>query len=141
MYTPYGYIIKNGKAAIEEKAAAQIRELYHAYLSGFSLADAAEKAGIKRYHATIIRMLTNKQYIEDDFYPQIIDNDIFEKAQTERLRRAQMLGRIREPAVQKAVIQILHFSAPSPKHLYDDPFKQAEYAYSLIESEVITDSE
>jgi hypothetical protein len=140
-HTPYGYIIKNGKAVVDEKVAAQIRELFHAYLSGLSLADAGAKVGIRRYHATIAKMLTNKLYIEDDFYPPIIDNDIFEKAQTERLRRAQMLGRIREPEVKKAVLQSQHFSAPSPKQLYDDPFKQAEYAYSLIESEVITGGE
>ncbi|HWQ89983.1 MAG TPA: recombinase [Desulfitobacteriaceae bacterium] len=140
-HTPYGYIIVNGKAVIDKKAAVQIRELFQAYLSGLSLAYAAKKVGLKRYHASITGILSNKRYIEDDYYPQIIDDGIFEKAQTERLRRAQMLGRIREPAAQKAVIQSLHFSAPSPKQLYDDPFKQAEYAYSLIESEVITDSE
>ena len=30
---------------------------------------------------------------------------------------------------------------PTPDELYDDPFKQAEYAYSLIESEVIHDGD
>lgn len=138
-HTPYGYVIKNGKAVIDERAAAQIRELFHAYLSGLSLSDSAKEVGIKRYHASITKMLTNKQYVEDGFYPRIIDNDTFEKVQTERLRRAKILGRIHDAEMQETTIQRLHFSTPSPQQLYDDPFKQAEYAYNLIESEVITD--
>lgn len=60
-HTPFGYIIENGKAIIDEKAEAQIRNLFQLYLSGLSLADAAGKAGIKRCHASISRILTNKR--------------------------------------------------------------------------------
>lgn len=140
-HTPYGYIIKNGKATIDEKAAKQIKELYNSYLLGLSLADAAEKAGIKRYHATIAMMLTNKKYMGDDFYPRIIDEDAFQQAAGERLKRAHMLGRIRETETHKSIIPKLRFTAPTPKQFHDDPYEQAEYAYSLIESEVIDDGE
>lgn len=140
-HTPYGYIIKNGKAAIDEKTAKQIKELFHSYLSGLSLANAAEKAGIKRYHASISKMLTNKLYIGDGFYPQIIDEDVFHLVGSERLRRAQMLGRVREQEVRKQIILKSRFTTTLLKQLYDDPFKQAEYAYSLVEREVITDGE
>ena len=50
-----------------------------------------------------------------------------------------MLGRIREQEMPKSVISNLQFVAPAPQPIYDDPFQQAEYAYSLIESEVIAD--
>ena len=140
-HIPFGYIIKNGKAIIDEKAAAQIRDLFQLYLSGLSLADAAEKAGIKRCHASISRILTNKRYLGDDFYPQIINEEMIKQVETEKLRRAQMHGRIREQEMPKSVIPNLQFAAPAPQHLYDDPFQQAEYAYSLIESEVIADGE
>ena len=50
-----------------------------------------------------------------------------------------MLGRIREPAVKEKGLKRYRFSIAKPEQLYDDPFKQAEYVYSLIESEVIED--
>ncbi|ROR28088.1 hypothetical protein EDD66_10526 [Mobilisporobacter senegalensis] len=140
-HTPYGYIIRNGKAVIDEMAAEQVKILYQSYLSGLSLANAAHRAGIKRCHATISNMLTNKRYLGDEYYPPIIEEPIFQQAETERLRRAQMLGRIREPEMKSMVIPKLRFIAPISKKLYDDPFTQAEYAYSLIESEVIADNE
>ncbi|MGC8718384.1 MAG: recombinase family protein [Thermodesulforhabdaceae bacterium] len=140
-HTPYGYIIQNGKAIIDEMKAVQVRDLYQAYLSGLSLRDAAKKAGINCYHATIAKMLTNKKYLGDEYYPPLIDEHIFEQAQAERLRRAQMLGRIREPKMKEDVSQSLNFTVPTPKQLYDDPFKQAEYVYSLIESEVTIDGD
>ncbi|MGB4660047.1 MAG: recombinase [Mobilitalea sp.] len=140
-HIPFGYIIKNGKAIIDEKAATQIRDLFQLYLSGLSLADAAEKAGIKRCHASISRILINKRYLGDDFYPQIINEEMIKQVETEKLRRAQMLGRIREQEIPKSVIPKLRYNALAAQHLYDDPFQQAEYAYSLIESEVIADGE
>jgi hypothetical protein len=140
-HVPYGYMIQDGKAVIDQTAASQIKELYCAYLSGLSLSGAAQKAGIKSYHATVAKMLTNKRYLGDEYYPKIIDKDIFEQAKAERLRRAQMLGRIRESAPKKENVKRLRFIAPTPEQIYDDPFKQAEYAYSLIESEVIKDGD
>jgi hypothetical protein len=140
-HTPYGYIIQNGKAVIDEMKAVQVRDLYQAYLSELSLRDASKKAGINRYHATVAKMLTNKKYLGDEYYPSIIDKHTFELAHAEKLRRAQMLGRIQEPKKKEDVAQSLHFTVPNPTQLYDDPFKQAEYAYSLIESEVTIDGD
>ena len=138
-HIPYGYKIENGIAVADQEAAARVKELYRIYLSGLSLSNAAKEAGIKGYHASIARMLTNKRYLGDGYYPQIIDKDTFDQAEAERLRRAEMLGRIREPAAKEKNLKRYWFSIAKLEHLYDDPFKQAEYAYSLIESEVIED--
>jgi hypothetical protein len=140
-HTPYGYIIKNGIAFIDDKLANQVKELFHAYISGFSLVDAAKRAGIKRCHSSIAKMLTCKRYLGDAFYPPIIDEDTFKQAEAEKIKRARMLGRIREKAEPKKSLERMRFSAPSPETLYEDPFTQAEYAYSLIESEVIADEQ
>jgi hypothetical protein len=140
-HTPYGYIIKNGIAVIDDRAANQVKELFHAYLSGLSLADAAKRAGIKRCHSSIAKMLTCKRYLGDAFYPPIIDEDTFKQAEAEKIKRARMLGRIREQVEPKNSLVRMRFSAPSPETLYEDPFTQAEYAYSLIESEVIADGQ
>ncbi len=140
-HTPYGYIIKNGIAFIDDKSANQVKELFHAYLAGLSLADAARRAGIERCHSSIAKMLTCKRYLGDAFYPPIIDEDTFKQAEAEKIKRARMLGRIREQVEPKKPLVRMRFSAPSPETLYEDPFKQAEYAYSLIESEVIADGQ
>ena len=138
-HIPFGYAIKNGKAVVNEKEAVKIKELFEAYLSGLSLTEAAQKAGIKRYHTSIARMLADKRYVEDKFYPPIISKDTFEKAQLERRRRAEALGRIYEHKGNEKKILNFKFHASMPDNLYDDPFQQAEYAYSLIKSEVILD--
>ena len=78
-HTPYGYRIEDGKAVVDEKTSEQVKELFSGYLAGLSLKEAAKKAGIDCYHATVSRMLQNKQYLGDEFYPSIIDEEIFEK--------------------------------------------------------------
>lgn len=44
-------------------------------------------------------------------------------------------GRIREPEGQEKIEVPVSFRARQAERKYDDPFLQAEYAYSLIESE------
>ena len=85
------------------------------------------------------RMLSDKRYVKGKFYPPIISRDTFEKAQLERRRRAEALGRIYEHKGNEKKCLNFRFHASMPDNLYDDPFQQAEYAYSLIKSEVILD--
>lgn len=138
-HIPFGYTIQNGRAVINEEEAVKIKKLFEAYLSGLSLTEAAKNAGIKRYHTSVARMLADKRYVEDKFYPPIISRDTFEKAQLKRRRRAEALGRIYEHKGNEKKILNLKFHASMPDNLYDDPFQQAEYAYSSIKSEVILD--
>lgn len=138
-HIPFGYTIQNGRAVVNEEEAVKIKELFGAYLSGLSLTEAAKNAGIKRCHTSIARMLTDKRYVEDKFYPPIISRNIFEKAQLERRRRAEALGRIYEHKGNEKKCMNFRFHASMPDNLYEDPFQQAEYAYSLIKSEVILD--
>ncbi len=135
-HTPYGYRIENGKAVINETEAGKVKELYSGYLAGLSLKDAAKKAGIDCYHSTAGRMLQNKHYLGDDFYPPIIDEGTFEKAKAEKQKRAEMLGRIWEPKDIQETEYATKFKVKPMEQKYDNLFKQAEYAYSLIESEV-----
>ncbi|OJU13426.1 MAG: recombinase [Clostridiales bacterium 43-6] len=135
-HTPYGYRIENGKAVVDETAAEQIKTLFQSYLTGDSLATAAKKAGIEAFHAGIGRMLQNKRYLGDAYYPAIIDLDTFEAVQEEHIKRAIKLGRIREPKEEIKVVYPTSFRISEGTKWFDDPFQQAEYAYSLIESEV-----
>ena len=138
-HTPYGYRIINGKAVINEQAAEQIKVLFQSYLTGDSLATAANKADIKAFHAGISRMLQNKRYLGDEYYPAIIDPDTFTATEAERIRRAEKLGRVREAKAKKEVVYPTSFRISEGTKQFDDPFQQAEYAYSLIETEVNVD--
>lgn len=134
-HTPFGYKIENGSAMVDEAAAGQIRQIFQFYLEGDSLATAAKKAGIISFHGGISRMLKNKHYLGDEYYPAIIDRETFDRAEQERMRRAAALGRIKEPAEQEGILIPTVFHAKPVEQTFDDPFLQAEYAYSLIESE------
>ncbi|KAF5065373.1 hypothetical protein DSECCO2_274750 [anaerobic digester metagenome] len=135
-HTPFGYRIENGKAVIDEEAAEQIKTLFQSYLSGDSLATAAQKASIKGFHSGIGRILRNKRYIGDEFYPAIIDKDTFNTAEAERIIRAGRLGRNRKIKQEEKVVYPTAFQMKEDTEEFDDPFAQAEYAYSLIEIEV-----
>lgn len=61
-----------------------------------ALIPAAEKGGLKLYHGSVGRMLQNKKYLGDDYYPAIIDKETFDKAEEIRMDRAMALGWVRE---------------------------------------------
>lgn len=92
-HIPYGYMISDGKAGIDNEKAEQVRILFSEYLSGASLSIAAKKACIDKNHTAIGLLLENENYIGGGFYPPLLDKEIYEKVQIERKRRALALGR------------------------------------------------
>jgi hypothetical protein len=102
-----------------------------------ALAKAAHEAGIETWHGSAKRLLENRHYLGDDYYPAIIDQQTYNRAQAERQRRAEKLGRTNRkkqpPDTRKPPTR---FKLSAPESIYDDPKQQAEYLYSLIESEV-----
>lgn len=135
-HVPYGYRIENGKAVLDEEKAEQVKKLYKGYLSGLAYVPAAEAAGLNIYPTGAKKMMQNKRYLGDDYYPAIIDNDTFEAAEAERVKRQVKLGRVFDDKPTKVSKVATGFKMPKVQMKYDDPFKQAEYVYSLIESEV-----
>lgn len=137
-HTPYGYRIENGIAHLDEEKADKVRKLYQGYLQGLSLSVAAKEAGIDAYHGTVGKMLRNKRYLGDGYYPAIIESDVFEQVEIERVKRAVALGRVwDEKEIIKKPTVPMSFTMGIVEQKYNNPLKQAEYAYSLIESEVI----
>lgn len=134
-HIPYGYRIENGIAVIDESQAEQVRTLFGGYLSGLALTSAAKAADLPLLHSGVKRILQNKHYLGDDFYPAIIDSETFSKAEEERNRRARALGRIRKRETPLPCQAETAFIIGKITHRFDDPFKQAAYIYSLIESE------
>lgn len=135
-HTPYGYRIENACAVIDEEKAGKIRKLYENYLAGMTLTKAAAKAGIETYHSSAKRLMQNRHYLGDDFYPPIIDLETFNKAESLRLERAGKLGRLNRIKASKPLTVPTRFRFGEAEEHYENPRLQAEYLYSLIESEV-----
>ena len=135
-HIPYGYRIENGQAVIDDEQVATVREFFQNYISGMAFMPTAKKVGLKIYHGSVGRMLWNKKYLGDDYYPAIIDKEPFDKAEEIRMSRAKALERVWELEGKKDIPFPTSFSMPAVKKVSDNPFEQAAYAYSLIESEV-----
>ena len=135
-HTPYGYRIENGAAVINEAEAECVKRIFNNYISGMSLREAAKAAGHPLVHSTVKRMLTKKYYCGDDFYPAIIDISTFHTANSELKRRADnknQTGKTRRIMPKPET----EFTFSPPLTQYDDPYEQAQYLYSLIESKVV----
>ena len=136
-HTPYGYRIQDGKAIICQEEADQVRRIFAGYLSGLSLKMAAKEAGLTMQHSSVKRLLQNKHYPGDDFYPAIIDLETFDAADAERQRREEALGRDNCPKKRLCPrVPPTRFRMAKTDRVFSDPYEQAQYAYSLIESEV-----
>lgn len=137
--TLFGYITQNGKAVIVPEEADAIRNTAKNYLEGDSFVEAARKAGLVRKHGTIRHMLQNEAYLGTDFYPPILDEKTFYSVQIERTKRSEWFDRDTHTRKIPMPIPIrTQFKLISPiDDKYSDPIKQAEYVYSLVESEEI----
>lgn len=126
----YGYKIVNGAAVVDEQEAEVIINIFNGYLSGMSLRDAAANAGRPMVHSMVKNIIRNVCYVGDDFYPAIISRQTFARANAELIRRSEKHGskkRLQAPPIYTDFIIF------APEMHYDDPVKQAEYIYSLIE--------
>ena len=136
-HIPYGYDVRDGKAVVNKEKAETVREIYRLYLEGETLKSAAKKAGYEKTHSSISNILKNERYLGDDFYPRIIDDDLFQKVSDERTKRATKLGRIRKSTNAPAFPRKTYsFRIKKKDEVFTDPFKQAEYIYENIEVEV-----
>lgn len=134
-HLPYGYKVENGSPAVDETQAKQIRDMYAAYFSGLSLMEAAKTAGLPRTHSSAKRILRNRKYLGDEFYPPIIDQDTFDRAGKEISERAEKLGRNRKQKKKIESKSYTKFSIAAIDEAFDDPIKQAEYVYGQIMKE------
>lgn len=133
-HTPYGYRIENAVAVIQEEEAEVIRKLFDGYLVGLGLTEAAKQAGLQSYHSTVGRILSNQHYLGDDYYPAIVEQDIFAAAAVEREKRKVKLGRMDKGKKEVEALVSTEFYLKRQVQKFHDPFQQATYVYSQIES-------
>jgi len=133
-HTPIGYDIVDGKAVINKEEAEQVKTLFAGYLLGLSLQAAASMAGLKGVNTSQAkRMLHNRKYLGDDYYPQLMDEETLNAAEEERQRREKILGRDKLPKKERIVYHArTRFALDKIPQKYKNPVKQAEYAYTQI---------
>ena len=135
-HMPYGYRIENGIAKIDEEQAEQVRKLCEGYLSGLGLTSAAKEAGFEMAHTGVMRMMLNRHYLGDDFYPQILTEETQDAIRAERDKRAESLGRKdRQKTHAAAKLPATRLRMNKRSRRFDDPFLEVEYIFSLIEEE------
>ena len=133
---PFGYELINGKAEINDTEASILHQFFTDYLSGLSLTNAAKKAGFTCSHCSAKRILMNKHYLGDDFYPAIISPDIFKQAECEIQKRAAQLGRLNRKGKGRSIMVPTHFIMPPTTNMeFKDFFEEAQYMYGLIEED------
>ena len=100
-HVPYGYKIEAGVAVQDEKSAEAIKKLFDIFIECKSMRAAAKASGIEKTHSVIGRIIKNEVYLGTDFYPQLIDEETFNKAQEVRSSNARSQNRIRAYAPEK----------------------------------------
>lgn len=93
-HMPIGYKVINGKIEVYEEHKNLVVQIFTDYDNGISawqIAKTLKENGITNAHdrvgwshATIGRILENYNYLGTEYYPQIIDRDLFERVQKRR---------------------------------------------------------
>lgn len=135
---PFGYEIVNGVITVNEEKAAVLRDMCTNYLNGASFDKCARDAGLNVKHRSISMMLENKTYLGTKVFPQILTEETMNAIAEERKRRSHALGRDRPSEKKKAppTYEVRYRLKKVPVK-YQNPVKQAEYAYSQIKKEVV----
>lgn len=131
-HIPYGYQIVDAKATLDEEKAKTVRALFEEYLERRSAMAAARAVGLNKTHGMVARMLTNKTYLGTDFYPRLIDDETFQKAQSLKAEIARRLGRIHHYETKESTLPSFRFEIGNVEKKYQDPYEQARYAYEQI---------
>ena len=101
---PFGYCMINGEITTAPKEVYAVAGIFKEYLNGKSLLQIAKlmEAEKIRYSEDsehwnknmVKRIIENERYLGTDKYPQIIDDDIFRRANEKRVRKATTLNLI-----------------------------------------------
>ena len=93
-HTPIGYKVINGKIEVYEEHRKLVEQIFRDYDSGIStwqIAKSLKGLGVKNAngrvawtHASIGRILENHNYLGTEYYPQIIEKELFDRVQKRR---------------------------------------------------------
>ncbi len=93
-HTPIGYKVLNGKIVVYEEHRKIVEQIFRDYDSGISawrIAKNLQEMGVVNVngrvswtHGVVGKILENHNYLGTEYYPQIIENDLFDRVQKQR---------------------------------------------------------
>lgn len=102
-HIPLGYSVAQGKVQIDPETSQVVQDIYQAYDNGAScntIAKDLTAKGIQTanqkavWHCCMVgKILENQKYLGDGFYPQMIEEALFQRVQNRRKERAEKLGK------------------------------------------------
>ena len=130
-----GYRIISGKAVIHTAEAEKVKQLFENYISCGSLSAAAKATGLSLAHPSVKRILQNPRYKGDNFYPRIVDEDVFDKVQemVAGKKRSSNSKKGRKSRTVPPLPSCFAFRTDIEDCFHDDPAIRAEYLYSMID--------
>ena len=141
---PYGYEMRNGIIQINEKEANVLINIFEQYINGSNLKEIANRLTISKIEylpdecswnkSRIKRMIEDKRYIGDEKYPQIISEELFEKANHIKQARRTTKNYV-VTAENKPVVYLVYCAeCGSPLyHLTDNRYAEKESWYCKSE--------
>ena len=128
---PFGYRIENGVAVVDETEASLLRQAFEKYQAGATLRSIAKDLDIDRYHRGISNMLADKKYLGTDFYPAIIEPELFWEVQ--HCRKERRTARSKPTRDHNGTRICTTFRMKTADNVPSEPFARAQYLYTLIE--------
>lgn len=102
-HTPIGYSIREGKIVIDDEKRKIVQKIFTDYDHGISLmkiADSLKERKIENTHGRVTwthgvigKILENHNYLGTEYYPQIIEKELFERVQNKREEKRKNLSR------------------------------------------------
>lgn len=141
---PYGYEMRNGIIQINEKEANVLINIFEQYINGSNLKEIANSLTINKIEylpdecnwnkSRIKRMIEDKRYIGDEKYPQIINEEIYIKANHIKQARRTTKNYV-VTAKNKPVVYLVYCAeCGSPLyHLTDNRYAEKESWYCKSE--------
>lgn len=135
VHTPFGYEIRDGKPEVCLEEREKLEYFFRAYLEGMTIQEAGAAARIPLSRPTLGRMLQNRVYLGNEYYPALLEEVLFLKVEKERQRRYEGQGNFgkRKPRGTSPVGK--QFRMEKPEKNYKKAEVQAFYLYSLIEGD------
>ena len=116
-HIPMGYKVVNGKIEICEEHRKLIRQIFNDYDSGISTRKIAEQFKTMKIknaqnrvawtHVSIGRILENPNYLGTEYYPQIIEEELYTRVQRRR-ERVRIDGNKTKRRTNEAEKQLFH---------------------------------
>ena len=92
--TVYGYQFIDGMLQADEKQSRMVQEIFEVYNSGVPVSRLKDHIeGLEIHRVKLSDMLSDKRYLGNEAFPQIIEQELFEAVQQRKKERRKAIGK------------------------------------------------